>query len=117
MQFISSNAHQPAYSQLQAHFPKVGYNSFQSSSKINLHPYHAGGSNQTQAFASRRPSYDQQKFSNIGWRIGQNVLHAKFGTGVIVNCEGSGSDARVQVNFAQAGTKWLLLEYAKLTAI
>ncbi|MBK9661950.1 MAG: UvrD-helicase domain-containing protein [Nitrosomonas sp.] len=89
----------------------------QSSPKININPYHAGGSNQTQAFASRRPSYDQQKFSNIGWRIGQNVLHAKFGTGVIVNCEGSGSDARVQVNFAQAGTKWLLLEYAKLTAI
>lgn len=89
----------------------------QSSPKININPYHAGGSNQIQAFASRRPSYDQQKFSNIGWRIGQNVLHAKFGTGVIVNCEGSGSDARVQVNFAQAGTKWLLLEYAKLTAI
>jgi len=50
------------------------------------------------------------------WRIGQNVLHPKFGAGVIVNAEGRGSDARVQVNFHQAGVKWLALEYAKLTS-
>ena len=48
------------------------------------------------------------------WRVGQNVVHAKFGPGVIVNCEGSGADARVEVKFGRAGTKWLLLEYAKL---
>ncbi|HYA21322.1 MAG TPA: UvrD-helicase domain-containing protein [Burkholderiales bacterium] len=50
------------------------------------------------------------------WRVGQNVLHPKFGAGVIVNAEGRGSDARVQVNFPKAGVKWLALEYAKLTA-
>jgi DNA helicase-2/ATP-dependent DNA helicase PcrA len=49
------------------------------------------------------------------WRVGQNVVHAKFGAGVIVNCEGSGADARVEVKFGRAGSKWLLLEYAKLT--
>ena len=49
-----------------------------------------------------------------GWRIGQNVVHAKFGAGVIVSAEGHGADARVQVNFRNAGTKWLALEYAKL---
>jgi len=48
------------------------------------------------------------------WRIGQNVSHPKFGTGVIVNAEGRGADARVQVNFNRNGTKWLALEYAKL---
>jgi DNA helicase-2/ATP-dependent DNA helicase PcrA len=48
------------------------------------------------------------------WRIGQNVIHTKFGAGIIVNCEGGGSDARVQVKFSQYGTKWLSLEYAKL---
>ncbi|HVW64405.1 MAG TPA: UvrD-helicase domain-containing protein [Nitrosospira sp.] len=48
-------------------------------------------------------------------RIGQNVIHPKFGTGVILNCEGRGADARVEVRFNRAGTKWLLLEYAKLT--
>ena len=51
-----------------------------------------------------------------GWRVGQNVVHSKFGAGVIVNAEGRGADARVQVNFRDAGTKWLVLEYAKLTA-
>ena len=49
-----------------------------------------------------------------GWRIGQNVRHAKFGAGVIVGAEGRGSDARVQVNFRDVGVKWLALEYAKL---
>ena len=50
-----------------------------------------------------------------GWRIGQNVMHAKFGLGVIIATEGRGADARVQVNFASHGVKWLALEYAKLT--
>ena len=49
------------------------------------------------------------------WRIGQNVMHPKFGAGVIVNAEGRGTDARVQVNFNREGTKWLALEYAKLS--
>jgi DNA helicase-2/ATP-dependent DNA helicase PcrA len=55
--------------------------------------------------------------STSAWRIGQNVIHAKFGAGVIVNCEGHGADARVEVRFGRAGNKWLLLEYAKLTPV
>jgi DNA helicase II / ATP-dependent DNA helicase PcrA len=54
--------------------------------------------------------------SASGWRIGQSVVHPKFGSGVIVNAEGRGADARVQVNFRDAGLKWLALEYAKLSA-
>jgi DNA helicase-2/ATP-dependent DNA helicase PcrA len=50
------------------------------------------------------------------WRIGQSVRHAKFGVGVIVDAEGRGSDARVQVNFREAGVKWLALDYARLEA-
>jgi len=50
------------------------------------------------------------------WRVGQNVRHAKFGVGVIIDAEGRGDDARVQVNFRDAGVKWLALEYAKLEA-
>jgi DNA helicase-2/ATP-dependent DNA helicase PcrA len=49
------------------------------------------------------------------WRIGQNVVHPKFGPGVIVRAEGRGSDARVEVNFRHVGMKWLALEYAKLS--
>ena len=52
-----------------------------------------------------------------GFRIGQNVAHAKFGQGVIVNAEGAGSDARVQVNFGREGVKWLALSVAKLTPV
>jgi DNA helicase-2/ATP-dependent DNA helicase PcrA len=51
-----------------------------------------------------------------GFRIGQSVMHPKFGLGVIVNAEGSGTDARVQVNFGAAGMKWLALSVAKLEA-
>ena len=50
------------------------------------------------------------------WRIGQSVRHAKFGVGVIIDAEGRGSDARVQVNFRDAGVKWLALDYARLEA-
>ncbi|MFH1872088.1 MAG: UvrD-helicase domain-containing protein [Pseudomonadota bacterium] len=51
-----------------------------------------------------------------GFRIGQSVMHAKFGLGVIINAEGGGTDARVQVNFGAAGMKWLALSVAKLEA-
>ncbi|MDX9767667.1 MAG: DNA helicase II [Ectothiorhodospiraceae bacterium] len=52
-----------------------------------------------------------------GMRIGSRVRHAKFGEGVITDCEGSGSNARVQVNFATEGAKWLVLGYAKLEVV
>ena len=59
-----------------------------------------------------------QRFDRgVPFRIGQNVAHARFGEGVIVNIEGSGTDARVQVNFGREGVKWLALSVAKLEAI
>lgn len=51
-----------------------------------------------------------------GFHVGQSVVHAKFGAGVILAAEGRGEEARVQVRFGQAGTKWLALAYAKLEA-
>jgi len=53
----------------------------------------------------------------LAWRIGQTVAHAKFGEGVILGIEGSGSDARVQVNFGRQGVKWLALSVARLEAV
>jgi DNA helicase-2/ATP-dependent DNA helicase PcrA len=52
--------------------------------------------------------------SELGIRLGQRVRHGKFGDGVILNCEGQGAHARVEVNFENAGTKWLVLSYANL---
>ena len=50
-------------------------------------------------------------------RLGQHVRLRKFGEGVILNYEGQGGSARVQVNFAQAGTKWLVVSYANLESL
>jgi len=52
--------------------------------------------------------------AELGIRLGQRVHHQKFGDGVILNCEGQGAHARVEVNFETAGTKWLVLSYANL---
>jgi DNA helicase II / ATP-dependent DNA helicase PcrA len=54
--------------------------------------------------------------AGLPFRIGQNVVHPRFGQGVIVSAEGSGEDARLQINFGREGMKWLQLGYAKLTA-
>ena len=51
-----------------------------------------------------------------GFRIGQNVAHARFGQGVIVALEGSGEDARAQIHFKRDGVKWLALAVAKIEA-
>ncbi|MEN8132084.1 MAG: DNA helicase II [Pseudomonadota bacterium] len=48
------------------------------------------------------------------FRVGQRVEHAGFGEGVVTECEGVGLHARVQVRFETGGSKWLVLEYAKL---
>ncbi len=48
--------------------------------------------------------------------MGQAVRHEKFGYGVVLQCEGGGGDARVQVNFRDVGVKWLALGYARLVA-
>ena len=50
----------------------------------------------------------------LPYRIGQSVVHAKFGQGVIVSAKGSGADAQVQINFGSNGMKWLQLGVAKL---
>jgi DNA helicase-2/ATP-dependent DNA helicase PcrA len=65
-----------------------------------------------------QPAVDMGNIDNgLPWRIGQSVVHAKFGPGVIVTAEGRGADARVQINFRDSGLKWLMLEYAKLEPV
>ena len=52
-----------------------------------------------------------------GVRLGARVRHGKFGDGVILNVEGNGPHARVQVSFERQGTKWLMVQYANLTPL
>lgn len=54
---------------------------------------------------------------NHGLKVGKSVFHTKFGEGVVLTLEGSGADARAQVNFGRHGAKWLALSVAKLTPI
>jgi len=50
-------------------------------------------------------------------RAGMAVFHNKFGEGRVLAVEGSGDDARAQVNFPRHGVKWLALAVAKLTVV
>ena len=52
-----------------------------------------------------------------GFSLGQRVSHAKFGEGVVLNAEGQGRAARVQVNFEAVGSKWLMVAYANLQTV
>ena len=49
--------------------------------------------------------------------LGQRVSHNRFGEGVVLNCEGQGQHARLQVNFDSVGSKWLAVSFARLTVI
>jgi|TARA_Y100000034_G_scaffold78586_1_gene94456 DNA helicase-2/ATP-dependent DNA helicase PcrA len=53
-------------------------------------------------------------FEETGFSLGERVVHRKFGEGIVLNYEGSGEHGRVQVNFDEFGSKWLVLAYAKL---
>jgi DNA helicase-2/ATP-dependent DNA helicase PcrA len=55
--------------------------------------------------------------SSPSMHLGQRVHHDKFGDGVVLNYEGEGRHARVQVNFESVGSKWLVMEYARLQLI
>ncbi len=65
----------------------------------------------------RPPGRIQEAPPAPGLNVGQRVLHPKFGEGLVLDYEGQGSHARVQVNFEEAGDKWLVLAYANLQAI
>ncbi|MBK8760705.1 MAG: UvrD-helicase domain-containing protein [Sulfuritalea sp.] len=88
--------------------PRAGRNGYQVADSA------AYAYNATSTFGAAPRRSDSQRGG--GFRIGQSVMHPKFGLGVIVNAEGGGSDARVQVNFGAAGIKWLALSVAKLEA-
>ena len=81
--------------------------------------------NEVRPRAQTNIPYNRKDFSEtkiefekeIGIALGQKVLHTKFGEGIVLNYEGSGDSARVQVNFDSSGTKWLVMAYANLEKI
>ncbi len=82
-----------------------------------VHEVRMGGAVQ-RAYANGGSASDSWAESQVpGLRMGQRVLHAKFGEGVVLQSEGSGERARVQINFADSGSKWLMVGYANLQAL
>ena len=65
----------------------------------------------------RRASPESTRDESSGLRLGQRVQHPKFGEGVVLTYEGQGAHARVQVNFEETGSKWLVVAYAKLAPV
>ncbi|HXK57577.1 MAG TPA: 3'-5' exonuclease, partial [Gammaproteobacteria bacterium] len=61
-----------------------------------------------------RPSPPGVSEPDSAFRLGQRVVHPKFGDGVVLNAEGEGGNTRIQINFEAAGVKWLVLAYANL---
>ena len=55
--------------------------------------------------------------SESEFNLGDAVKHKTFGEGIILNMEGSGEASRLQINFGEAGTKWLVVGYAQLEKI
>lgn len=67
--------------------------------------------------ASKGSAFSGAQIPETEFHLGQRVGHKLFGEGVVLNYEGQGAQARVQINFDQAGTKWLVVSYAKLEAL
>lgn len=61
--------------------------------------------------------FQSEATESTGFALGQRVMHALFGEGVVLNYEGHGAQARIQVNFDDEGSKWLMVAYAKLEAL
>lgn len=75
-----------------------------------------GGAGRAETFAS--PPVPPRKAPDThGIRSGMQVFHTKFGEGTVLGLEGTGPDARAQINFPRHGTKWLVLAVAKLTPV
>jgi len=70
----------------------------------------------TSALKSAKNSNRDSMIGDTGLRIGQTVTHNTFGEGTLIDAEGRGEHMRLQVKFNNAGTKWLVASYAKLTA-
>jgi DNA helicase-2/ATP-dependent DNA helicase PcrA len=88
--------------------PRVQHNWFGHHPRAAWNDAPESGANQlSQSFSKK----------DVGWRIGESVVHAKFGEGVIVNIEGGVGNARASINFGRHGMKLLDLGIAKLEKV
>jgi DNA helicase-2/ATP-dependent DNA helicase PcrA len=73
-----------------------------------------GGRSGSESSAARSSGGEE---AGLVLNLGQRVRHPTFGEGVVLNSEGRGANARVQINFDAVGGKWLVMAYARLEVI
>lgn len=83
---------------------------------VEVLDYARGGPDQLrrQAMASADKSASMREQTEGGVTLGQQIIHPKFGEGTITAIEGEGERQRIQVNFIEHGSKWLILAFVKL---
>ena len=89
--------------------PKPKPSASAASSSSSLKPASAASSSSS----SLKPASS----SSSSLREGCKIEHQRFGIGEVLKLEGSGENAKATVAFAHAGTKQLLLKFAKYTII
>ncbi|MEX1221700.1 MAG: DNA helicase II [Idiomarina sp.] len=67
-----------------------------------------------QDFGRFHTGASHEAFEQTGYQLGQRVRHSKFGEGTVLNYEGTGPQSRIQINFDDLGSKWLVVAYARL---
>ncbi len=72
------------------------------------------GNQVSRPFGPKNKLFQAEATECTGFALGQRVVHGLFGEGVVLNYEGHGAQARIQVNFDDEGSKWLMVAYAKL---
>lgn len=72
------------------------------------------GNQVSRPFGPKNKLFQAEATECTGFALGQRVAHGLFGEGVVLNYEGHGAQARIQVNFDDEGSKWLMVAYAKL---
>ena len=84
-----------------------------SNNYSNFSPY-----KRANASAPPEPVVQRPKEGPNQWiQVNVQVFHTKFGEGKVISLEGTGENARAQVNFPRHGIKWLALSVAKLTQV
>lgn len=70
-----------------------------------------------ESFSRFNNAASHEAFEQTGYSLGQRVRHPKFGEGTVLNYEGTGPQSRVQINFDNVGSKWLVVSYARLDPV
>lgn len=97
--------------------PAPQRNPQQRSANARLKRISSGNQKQAKEQQSATGNQSAPDSGNQAIREGQTVSHAKFGKGIVMSVEGSGTNTKAMVNFVTEGKKFLLLQYAKLTVL